>query len=176
MIRRTAGPPVLLGVMVGALCLGGEYLGIRMAWADHGPGMPIGEYVPRNADEAAMAHLIRTVGKGWERRDVDLLMSAYAPDAVQRAWNDPRKMIDREGIRAEALGAFRDPQLGAVRFQDWIHRITIVNASALVEINQKFHGWGRDHYYRDFWMFARRDGRWWLLRYDYEPQPPFDRR
>jgi hypothetical protein len=63
-----------------------------------------------------------------------------------------------------------------VRFEDWIHRIYIVNGSALVEINQKFHGWGRDHYYRDFWMFARRDGRWRLIRYDYEPQSPFDRR
>ena len=120
--------------------------------------------------------LIRAVGEGWERRDVEVIMSAYAPDAVQRAWNEPDRMIDREGIRAEALGAFRDPQLGTIRFQDWVHRLYIVNASALVEINQKFRGWGRDHYYRDFWMFARRDGRWWLVRYDYEPQPPFDRR
>jgi hypothetical protein len=67
-------------------------------------------------------------------------------------------------------------QLGRVEFDDRIHRIYIVNGSALVEINQRFHGWGRDHYYRDFWMFARRDGRWWLVRYDYEPQPPFDTR
>lgn len=149
---------------------------VGMAWADHGPGVPIRRYAPRNADEAAIVRLIRTVGEGWERKDVDLLASAYAPDAVQRAWNDPARMIDLAGIRAEALGAFRDPNLGTVRFDDWVHRITIVNASALVEINQKFHGWGRDHYYRDFWMFARRHGRWWLLRYDYEPQPPFDRR
>ncbi len=158
-----------LGFFVGSV-------GVGMAWADHGPGVPIREYAPRNADEAAIVRLIRTVGEGWERRDVELIMSAYAPDAVQRAWNDPGKMVDLAGIRAEALGAFRDPQLGPVRFQDWVHRIYIVNASALVEINQKFHGWGRDHYYRDFWMFARRGGRWWLLRYDYEPQSPFDRR
>ena len=145
-------------------------------WAEHGPGVPIRDYAPRNADEAAIVRLIRAVGEGWERRDVEVIMSAYAPDAVQRAWNEPDRMIDREGIRAEALGAFRDPQLGTVRFQDWVHRLYIVNASALVEINQKFHGWGRDHYYRDFWMLARRDRRWWLVRYDYEPQPPFDRR
>lgn len=63
-----------------------------------------------------------------------------------------------------------------MQFHDWIHRIYIVNGSALVAINQKFHGWGRDHYYRDFWMLARRDGRWWLMRYDYESQTPFDRR
>ncbi len=158
-----------LGFLVGSGDLG-------MAWADHGPGVPIREYGPRNADEATIVRLIRTVGEGWERKDVDLLASPYASDAVQRAWNDPTKMIDLAGIRAEAVGAFRDPNLGMVRFDDWVHRITIVNASALVEINQKFHGWGRDHHYRDFWMFARRDGRWWLIRYDYEPQPPFDRR
>jgi len=93
-----------------------------------------------------------------------------------RSFKPQDRLIDREGIRTEALGAFRDPQLGTVRFQDWVHRLYVVNASALVEINQKFHGWGRDHYYRDFWMFARRDRRWWLVRYDYEPQPPFDRR
>lgn len=157
-----------LGLFEGSVALG-------MAWADHGPGVPIQQYAPRNADEAAIIRLIRAVGEGWERRDVELLASAYAPDAVQRAWNDPGRMIDLAGIRAEAISAFRDPQIGRVRFEDWIHRITIVNASALVEINQKFHGWGRDHYYRDFWMFARRNGRWWLLRYDYEPQPPFAR-
>ena len=145
-------------------------------WADHGPGTPVTAYAPRNPDEAAIVRLIRTVGEGWERKDVDLILSAYAPDAVQRAWNDPARVVGVDGIRAEALGAFRDPALGRVRFDDWVHRIYIVNASALVEINQKFHGWGRDHYYRDFWMFARRDGRWWLIRYDYEPQPPFDRR
>ncbi len=161
---------------VGAICLLGEVIGASGARADHGAGVPIREYAPRNADEAAVVRLIRTVGEGWERRDVDLILSAYASDAVQRAWNDPSRVVDVAGIRAEALGAFRDSQLGAVRFEDWIHRIYIVNSSALVEINQKFHGWGRVHYYRDFWMFARRDGRWWLLRYDYEPQPPFDRR
>src|SRR5215467_9367429 len=73
----------------------------------------------------------------------------------------------------EALGAFRDPKIGRVQFDDWIHRIYIVNSSAVVEINQRFHGWGGDHYYRDFWMFARRQGRWQLVRYDYEPQSPF---
>ncbi len=103
-----------------------------------------------------------------------LILSAYAPDALQRAWNHPKRMLDRAGIRAEVLGAFADPQLGQVRFEDRIHGIYIVNTSALVEINEKFHGWGRDHYYRDFWMFARRDGRWWLLRYDYEAQVAFD--
>jgi hypothetical protein len=146
------------------------------AWADHGPGIPIRQYAPRTADEAAIVRLILTVAEGWEGNEVDRIMSAYAPDAAQRAWNDPARMLDLAGIRAEALGAFADPRRGRVRFTDWIHRIYIVNASALVEINQKFHGWGRDHYYRDFWMFTRRDGRWWLLRYDYEPQPPFDRR
>jgi hypothetical protein len=107
---------------------------------------------------------------------VERILSAYAPDAVQRAWNEAARMIGVDGIRAEALGAFADPRLGPVRFEDWIHRIYIVNSSALVEINQKFHGWGRDHHYRDFWMFGRRDGRWWLVRYDYEVQPPFDHR
>ncbi|MGE5848752.1 MAG: hypothetical protein ACM362_01330 [Candidatus Methylomirabilota bacterium] len=164
-----------LGAVSCALGLFESSVALGMAWADHGPGTPIQQYAPRNADEAAIIRLIRAVGEGWERRDVELLASAYALDAVQRAWNDPGRMIDLAGIRAEAMGAFHDPQVGRVRFDDWIHRITIVNASALVEINQKFHGWGRDHYYRDFWMFARRDGRWWLLRYDYEPQPPFDR-
>ena len=159
----------IIGIL-GAALSGG------IAAADHGPGVPIHQYAPRSADEAAIVRLIRAVGEGWERRDVDLILSAYAADAVQRAWNDPGRMIDMSKIRAEALGAFRDPNLGPVRFQDWIHRIYIVNASALVEINQKFHGWGRDHYYKDFWMFVRRNGRWWLLRYDYEPQPPFDRR
>ena len=55
-------------------------------------------------------------------------------------------MIDVARARAEALGAFADPKLGTVQFEDRIHRIYIVNSSALVEINQKFHGWGRDHY------------------------------
>ena len=151
-------------------------LSVGTGWADHGPGVPIRQYVPRDPDEAAIVRLIRIVADGWERKDVDLILSAYASDALQRAWNDPARMIDVAGIRAEALGAFRDPTLGRVRFEDWVHRIYIVNASALVEINQKFHGWGRDHYYRDFWMFARRAGRWWLIRYDYAPQPPFDRR
>lgn len=146
------------------------------ASADHGAGVPLKDYVPRTRDEAEIVRLIGTVAAGWERKNVDLILSAYAPDAVQRAWNDPATLIGVAGIRAEALGAFADPTLGLVRFQDWIHRIYIVNGSALVEINQKFHGWGRDHYYRDFWMFARRDGRWWLIRYDYESQSPFDRR
>ncbi len=173
---RRARARILAGAAGCVMWLVVAPLGRDVGWADHGPGVPIREYGPRNADEAAIVRLIRTVGEGWERKDVDLLASAYAPDAVQRAWNDPARMVDLAGIRAEALGAFRDPNLGAVRFQDWIHRITIVNASALVEINQKFHGWGRDHYYRDFWLFARRNGRWWLVRYDYEPQSPFARR
>ena len=142
--------------------------------ADHGPGILVDRYVPRNKDEAAILRLIWTVGEGWESKNVDQIMSAYAPDATQRAWNDPTIMLDYAGIRAEPIGAFRDPKVGRIRFEDWIHRIYIVNASAIVEINQKFHGWGRDHYYRDFWMFARRGDRWWLIRYDYEPQPPFD--
>jgi len=132
--------------------------------------------VPRNDAEAAILRLVRAVAEGWERKDVDLILSAYGHDALQRAWHEPERMIDVAGIRAEALGAFADPKLGTVRFEDRIHRIYIVNNSALLEINQKFHGWGRDHYYRDFWAFARREGRWWLIRCDYEPQPPFDRR
>jgi SnoaL-like domain len=159
-----SGCSLLAGVVAGGV-----------AWADHGPGVPIARYVPRSNDEAAIVQLIRAVARGWESKDADLVMSAYAPDAVQRAWNDPARMIGVNEIRAEALGAFGDPALGRVRFEDWIHRIYVVNGSALVEVNQKFHGWGRDHHYRDFWMFGRRDGRWWLLRYDYEPQPPFDR-
>jgi hypothetical protein len=143
---------------------------------DHGAGVLVRDYMPRNDAEAAIVRLVRTVTEGWERKDVDLILSAYAHDAVQRAGHEPGRMIDRAGIRAEALGAFADAKLGAVRFEDWIHRIYIVNSSALLEINQKFHGWGRDHYYRDFWMFARREGRWRLIRVDYEPQPPFDRR
>ena len=150
--------------------------GSKTAWADHGAGVPITQYKSRNQDEAEIVRLIRTVGQGWEGRDIDLVMLAYAPDALQRAWNNPTVMIDHAGIRAEALGAFRDPKAGQIHFEDWIHRIYIVNNSAVVEINQKFHGWGGDQYYRDFWMFARRDERWWLVRYDYEPQPPFDRR
>jgi hypothetical protein len=150
--------------------------GSKMTWADHGAGVPIAQYASRNQDEAEIVRLIRTVGQGWERKDIDLIMSAYGPDALQRAWNNPGVMIDYAGIRAEALGAFRDPKVGQIRFEDWIHRIYIVNNSAVIEINQKFHGWGGDHYYRDFWMFARRSGRWWLVRYDYEPQAPFDRR
>jgi Domain of unknown function (DUF4440) len=141
--------------------------------ADHGPGVFVGHYVAQSKDEAAIIDLIRTVAQGWERKDINRIMSAYAPDAVQRAWNNPNVMINYEGIKAEALGAFSDPKLGQVRFEDWIHRIYIVNTSAIVEINQRFHGWSRDHYYRDFWMFARRDGKWQLMRYDYEPQPPF---
>lgn len=168
----------VVGVTLAAwvVVLGASLLGGDTGWADHGSGTSVSTYAPRNPDEAAIVRLIRTVGEGWERRDVELLMSAYAPDALQRAWNDPSRMVDVGGIRAEALGAFGDPALGQVRFQDWVHRIYVVNGSALVEINQKFHGWGRDHYYRDFWMFTRRDGRWWLARYDYEPQPPFDPR
>jgi len=141
--------------------------------AEHGPGIPVHMYVPRNVDESEIVRLIRTVADGWVQKNADLILSVYAPDAVQRAWNEPTRMIGVSGIRSEALGAFADPRLGRVRFEDWIHRIYIVNTSAVVEINQIFHGWGRDHYYRDFWMFTRRDGRWWLLRYDYEPQPPF---
>ncbi len=150
-------------------------LAVIPTFGDHGAGILVRDYVPENSAEAAILRLVRTVAEGWERKDVDLVLSAYAPDAVQRAWNEPGRIIDVAGVRAEALGAFADPKLGAVRFEDRIHRIYIVNSSALLEINQKFHGWGRDHYYRDFWMFARREGRWWLIRYDYEPQPPFDR-
>jgi hypothetical protein len=163
-------PAMLAAAMLGLM------LGVSPASSDHGQGVPVRDYTPRNGDEAAIVKLIRTVGEGWERKDVERILSAYAPDAVQRAWNEPGRMVDVAGIRAEALGAFADPKLGTVRFDDWIHRIYIVNASALVEINQKFHGWGRDHYYRDFWMFARRGNQWWLIRYDYEPQAPFDRR
>jgi hypothetical protein len=163
-------------VAVAAATIFGLVLGVVPASGDHGVGTPAREYVPRNDAEAAIVRLILTVAEGWERKDIERILSAYAPDAVQRAWNAPERMIDVAGIRAEAVGAFADPKLGTVRFDDWIHRIYVVNASALVEINQRFHGWGRDHYYRDFWMFARRGGRWWLIRYDYEPQPPFDRR
>jgi hypothetical protein len=150
--------------------------GSQTSWADHGVGVPIAQYTPRNQNEAEIVRLIRTVGQGWESKDIDLVMSAYGPDAVQRAWNNPTAMINYAGIRAEALGAFGDPMVGQIRFEDWIHRIYIVNNSAVVEINQKLHGWGGDLYYRDFWMFARRDGRWRLVRYDYEPQPLFNRR
>jgi hypothetical protein len=94
--------------------------------------------------------LIRTVAEGWEQKDVERVLPANTLDAVQRAWNEATRMIGVDGIRAEALGAFADPRLGPIRFEDWIHRIYIVNSSVLVEINQKFHEWGRDHYYRDF--------------------------
>jgi hypothetical protein len=164
----------LIVTLVVALTLGA--IAMNNGSAEHAPGVLVRDYVPRNGDEAAIVRLVRTVGEGWERRDIEQILSAYAPDAVQRAWNDPTRMIDVAGVRAEALGAFADPRLGPVEFDDRIHRIYIVNNSALVEINQRFHGWGRDHYYRDFWMFARRDGRWWLVRYDYEPQPPFGTR
>lgn len=156
-----------------AVFLAAGLLFVNPAGADHGIGMLASDYVPRNEDEAAIVRLIRTVGEGWERKDVDQIMSAYAPDATQRAWDNPDVMRDYEGIRNEALGAFRDPDLGEVRFDDWIHRIYIANNTAAVEINQRFHGWSRDHYYRDVWMFVRRKGKWVLFRYDYEPQPPF---
>lgn len=169
-VMRTRAFQIRIAVLLAA----GAIVVVGPAWAEHGPGVPVREYLPHNADEAALVRLIRTVAEGWEAKNVELILSAYAPDALQRAWNDPKRMLDRAGIRAEALGAFADPQLGHVRFEDRIHRIYIVNTSALVEINEKFHGWGRDHYYRDFWMFARRGSRWWLLRYDYEPQVPFD--
>ncbi|MBI2878343.1 MAG: DUF4440 domain-containing protein [Candidatus Rokubacteria bacterium] len=146
---------------------------VHPGWADHGIGVPASRYVARNDDEAAIVRLIRTVGEGWERKDADRIMSAYAPDATQRAWDNPDVMLDYDGIRSEALGAFRDPAIGQVRFEDWIHRIYIVNHTAVVEINQRFHGWGRDHYYRDLWTFVRRQGQWRLFRFDYEPQPPF---
>jgi hypothetical protein len=175
----TAGPGgidvaeriALVATLVVALTLGA--MALHSGSAEHTTGVPVRDYVPKGRDEAAIVRLVRTVAEGWERRNVEQILSAYAPDAVQRAWNEPARMIDVAGIRAEALGAFADPRLGRVEFDDRIHRIYIVNNSALVEINQRFHGWGRDHYYRDFWMFARRDGRWWLVRYDYEPQPPF---
>jgi Putative lumazine-binding len=170
MPRKIISPAALgVAVIVGAI-------GMNDGRAEHGPGVRVRDYAPRGRDEAAIIRLIRTVTEGWERRDAKKILSAYAPDAVQRAWNEPARMIDVAGIRAEALGAFADPRLGRVEFDDRIHRIYVVNNSAVVEINQRFHGWGRDHYYRDFWMFARRDGRWWLVRYDYEPQPPFDPR
>lgn len=156
-----------------AFFLAASLLFVNPAGADHGIGVLVSEYVPRNEDEAAIVRLIRTVGEGWEGKDVDQMMSAYAPDATQRAWDNPDVMRDYEGIRNEALGAFRDPGLGEVRFDDWIHRIYIVNNTAAVEINQRFRGWSRDHYYRDVWMFVRREGTWLLFRYDYEPQPPF---
>jgi hypothetical protein len=156
-----------------AVFVAASLLVVNPAGADHGIGILASEYVPRNADEAAIILLIRTVGEGWERKDVDQIMSAYAPDATQRTWDNPTVMRDYAGIRNEALGAFRDPALGAVRFEDWIHRMYIVNNTAVVEINQKFHGWSRDHYYRDVWMFVRREGQWRFFRYDYEPQPPF---
>ena len=140
-----------MALAVAAFILG-TLISVNPGSADHGPGIPISHYVPRNKDEAAIVNLIRTVGEGWERRNADQIMSAYAPDAMQRAWDNPNVMINYEGVRAEALGAFRDPKLGEVRFEDWIHRIYIVNNSAVVEINQRFHGWGRDHYYRDFWF------------------------
>ena len=44
-------------------------------WAEHGPGVPIRDYAPRNADEAAIVRLIRAVGEGWERRDVELVIN-----------------------------------------------------------------------------------------------------
>ena len=160
--------------VVSAVLISGLIAPPSRGWADHGPGIPAHKYVPRNVDETEIIRLIRTVADGWVHKNADLILSAYAPDAVQRAWNEPTRMIGVDGIRSEALGAFADPGLGRVRFDDWIHRIYIVNTSAIVEINQRFHGWGRDHYYRDFWMFARRDGRWWMVRYDYEPQPPFE--
>jgi hypothetical protein len=146
---------------------------LNSAGADHGIGVLASKYVPRNDDETAIVRLIRTVGEGWERKNVDQIMSAYAPDATQRAWDNPKVMRDYEGIRNEALGAFRDQKLGKVQFDDWIHRIYIVNNTATVEINERFHGWSQDHFYRDLWMFVRRDGKWLLFRYDYEPQPPF---
>jgi hypothetical protein len=170
-VTERIGP---VATLVAALTLGA--IATNTGSAEHTTGVRVRDYVPRSRDEAAILRLVRAVAEGWERKDVEQILAAYAPDAVQRAWNDSARMIDVAGVRAEALGAFADPKLGRVEFDDRIHRIYIVNGSALVEINQRFHGWGRDHYYRDFWMFARRDGRWWLVRYDYEPQPPFDTR
>jgi len=103
-------------------------VGVSVGSADDGPGVPISQYVPRNGDEASIVQLIRTVGEGWARKDVDHIMSAYAPDATQRTWNDPNVMINYEGIRNEALGAFRDPKIGRVQLDDCIHRMYIVNS------------------------------------------------
>jgi hypothetical protein len=66
------------------------------------------DYVPRNEAEAAIARLVRTVGRRWERKDVNLILSPYAHDLVQRSWHEPERMIDRAGIRAEAVGTFAD--------------------------------------------------------------------
>jgi hypothetical protein len=41
---------------------------VGVAGADHGPGVPIRAYAPRNADEAAILRLIRTVAEGWEQK------------------------------------------------------------------------------------------------------------
>src|SRR5262245_23060223 len=76
------------------------------ASADHGAGIPVSAYATRTRDEAEIVRLIGTVAAGWESKNVDLILSAYALDAVQRAWNDPATMIGVGGIRGEALGAF----------------------------------------------------------------------
>ena len=52
---------------------------VGAASGDHGAGVLLRDYTPRN-DE------------GWERRDVELILSVYAPDAVQRAWHEPDRM------------------------------------------------------------------------------------
>lgn len=60
-------------------------LGWGTASADHGAVIPVRDYVPRTRDEAEIVRLIRTVAAGWQRKNVDLILSAYAADAVQRA-------------------------------------------------------------------------------------------
>jgi hypothetical protein len=99
-----ASAALILGLVTSASC----------GWADHGPGVPVRTCVPRNVDESEIVRLIRIVADGWMQKNADLILSAYAPDAVQRAWNEPTRMIGVGGIRSEALGAFADPRLGRV--------------------------------------------------------------
>ena len=92
MIRWDKRRRLLAWAAASAILAAGDLLRAGPGWTDHGPGVPIQQHAPHSADESAIVCLVRTVAEGWERKDVDLLASAYAPDAVQRAWNDPGKM------------------------------------------------------------------------------------
>ena len=77
---------------------------VGAASGDHGAGVLLRDYTPRNDAEAANLRVVRTVAEGWERRDVELILSAYAPDAVQRAWHEPDRMTSGRSRVVRAAG------------------------------------------------------------------------
>ncbi len=66
-----------LATLVVALTLGA--IATNNGSAEHATGARVRDYVPRSRDEAAIVRLVRAVGEGWERKDVEQILSAYAP-------------------------------------------------------------------------------------------------